>query len=164
MKTQRFLQSLRQQLRQWQGQYKALFRKGTYHQKLHKHFFKNILLYLSANNHQGKQGKHRQTQRLTARLVTKNSGIDTVIFRWVHQKRSSIILVLAILSLTSVIGDDFYNQPKMKVGNIALQTFIAPYTDNIEDQEETELQRKAAIDNSVPVLMIDNQINKQINQ
>jgi len=164
MKTQRFLQSLRQQLRQWQGQYKALFRKGTYHQKLHKHFFKNILLYLSANNHQGKQGKHRQTQRLTARLVTKNRGIDTVIFRWVHQKRSSIILVLAILSLTSVIGHDFYNQPRMKVGNIALQTFIAPYTDNIEDQEETELQRKAAIDNSVPVLMIDNQINKQINQ
>ncbi|MFN7658027.1 MAG: phosphohydrolase, partial [Dolichospermum sp.] len=73
-------------------------------------------------------------------------------------------MVLAIFLLTSVIGSDFYNQPKMKVGNIALQTFIAPYTDNIEDQEETELQRKAAIDNSVPVLMIDNQINKQINQ
>ena len=164
MKTQRFLQSLRQQLRQWQRQYNVLFHKGKYHRKLHKHFFKNILLYLSANNHQGKQGKHRQTQRLTAKLVTKNSGIDTVIFRWVHQKRSSIILVLAILSLTSVIGHDFYNQPRMKVGNIALQTFIAPYTDNIEDQEETELQRKAAIDNSVPVLMIDNQINKQINQ
>ncbi|MDB9484387.1 phosphohydrolase, partial [Dolichospermum circinale CS-537/05] len=163
MKTQRFLQSLRQQLRQWQGQYKALFRKGKYHQKLHKHFFKNILLYLSANNHQGKQGKHRQTQRLTARLVTKESGIDTVIFRWVHQKRSSIILVLAIFLLTSVIGSDFYNQPRMKVGSIALQTFIAPYTDNIEDKEETELQRKAAIDNSVPVLMIDHQINKQIN-
>ncbi|MBD2441932.1 HDIG domain-containing protein [Dolichospermum sp. FACHB-1091] len=162
MKTQRFLQSLRQQLRQWQGQYKALFRKGKYHQKLHKHFFKNILLYLSANNHQGKQGKHRQTQRLTAKLVTRESGIDTVIFRWVHQKRSSIILVLAIFLLTSVIGSDFYNQPRMKVGSIALQTFIAPYTDNIEDKEETELQRKAAIDNSVPVLMIDNQINQQI--
>ncbi|MFM6820352.1 MAG: phosphohydrolase, partial [Dolichospermum sp.] len=50
----------------------------------------------------------------------------------------------------------------MKVGSIALQTFTAPYTDNIEDKEETELQRKAAIDNSVPVLMIDNQINQQI--
>ncbi|MBD2269602.1 HDIG domain-containing protein [Anabaena sp. FACHB-1391] len=162
MKTQRFLQSLRQQLRQWQGQYKALFRKGKYHQKLHKHFFKNILLYLSANNHQGKQGKHRQTQRLTAKLVTRESGIDTVIFRWVHQKRSSTILVLAIFLLTSVIGSDFYNQPRMKVGSIALQTFIAPYTDNIEDKEETELQRKAAIDNSAPVLMIDNQINQQI--
>ena len=163
MKTQRFLQSLRQQLRQWQGQYKALFRKGKYQQKLHKHFFKNILLYLSANNHQGKQAKHRQKQRLTAKLVTKESGIDTVIFRWLHEKRSLIILVLAIFLLTSVIGSDFYNQPKMKVGNIALQTFIAPYTDNIEDKEETELQRKAAIENSVPVLMIDHQINKQIN-
>ncbi|MFM6754066.1 MAG: HD family phosphohydrolase [Dolichospermum sp.] len=149
MKTQGFLQSLRQQLRQWQRQYKALFRKGKYHQKLHQHFRKNILLYLVANNHQGKQGKHRHKQRLTAN-------------RWIHQKRSLIILVFAIFSLTSVIGSDFYNQPRMKVGSIALQTFTAPYTDNLEDQEETELQRKAAIENSVPVLMIDHQINKQI--
>ncbi|MFM6001214.1 MAG: HD family phosphohydrolase [Dolichospermum sp.] len=149
MKTQGFLQSLRQQLRQWQRQYKALFRKGKYHQKLHQHFRKNILLYLVANNHQGKQGKHRHKQRLTAN-------------RWIHQKRSLIILVFAIFSLTSVIGSDFYNQPRMKVGSIALQTFTAPYTDNLEDQEETELQPKAAIENSVPVLMIDHQINKQI--
>ncbi|MFM8009048.1 MAG: hypothetical protein ACKO86_29960, partial [Dolichospermum sp.] len=77
MKTQGFLQSLRQQLRQWQRQYKALFRKGKYHQKLHQHFRKNILLYLVANNHQGKQGKHRHKQRLTAN-------------RWIHQKRSLI--------------------------------------------------------------------------
>ncbi len=164
MKTQQFLQSLSQQLRQWQRQYKVLFRQGKHQHKLHRNFFKNLLLYLSANSHQGKQGKQKQTQELTAKLVKKNAGIDKVIFRWVHQKRSSIILMLAILLLTSVMGHDLYNQPRIKVGNIALQTLTAPSTDNIEDQQETELQRKVAIDKSAPVLMIDNQINEQINQ
>ncbi|MDP5018235.1 MAG: phosphohydrolase, partial [Dolichospermum sp.] len=163
MKTQQFLQSLSQQLRQWQRQYKVLFRQGKHHQKLHRNFFNKLLLYLSANNHQGKQGKQKQTQKSTAKLVKKKAGIDKVIFRWVHQKRSSIILVLAILSLTTVVGHDLYNQPRMKVNNIALQTFTAPYTDNIEDRQETEDKRKDAIDKSVPILMIDNHINEKIN-
>ncbi|MBO1065661.1 MULTISPECIES: HDIG domain-containing metalloprotein [Nostocales] len=163
MKTQQFLQSLSQQLKQWQRQYKVLFRKGKHQHKLHRNFFKNLLLYLSANSHQGKQGKRGQTQTSTTKLVRKTGGVDKVIFRWVHQKRSSIILVLAVLSLTSVVGHDLYNQPRMKVDNIAWQTFIAPYTDNIENREETEQKRKDAIDRSVPVLMIDNQINDKIN-
>ncbi|MDD1421317.1 HDIG domain-containing protein [Dolichospermum sp. ST_sed1] len=164
MKTQQFLQSLSQQLRQWQRQYKILFREGKCQHKLHRNFFNHLLLYLSAHSHQGKQGKRGQTQKSTAKLVRKTSGIDKVIFRWVHQKRSSIILVLAILSLTSVVGNNLYNQPRMKVDNIALQTFIAPYSDNIEDRQETEQQRQNAIDRSAPILMIDNQINEEINQ
>jgi cyclic-di-AMP phosphodiesterase PgpH len=164
MKTQQFLQSLSQQLRQWQRQYKILFREGKCQQKLHRNFFNHLVLYLSAHSHQGKQGKQGQTQKSTAKLVRKPGSIDKVIFRWVHQKRSSIILVLAILSLTSVVGHDLYNQPRMKVDNIALQTFIAPYVDNIEDRQETEQQRQNAIDRSAPILMIDNQINEQINQ
>ena len=164
MKTQQFLQSLSQQLRQWQRQYNVLFRQGKCKRKLHKNFFKNLLLYLSANSHQGKQGKQGQTQKSTAKLFRKTDGVDKVIFRWVHRKRSSIILVLAILSLTSVVGHDLYNQPRMKVDNIALKTFIAPYPDSIKDQQETEQKRKDAIDRSVPVLMIDNQINDKINE
>ena len=163
MKTQQFLQSLSQQLKQWQRQYKVLFRKGKHQHKLHRNFFKNLLLYLSANSHQGKQGKRGQTQTSTTKLVRKTGGVGKVIFRWVHQKRSSIILVFAVLSLTSVVGHDLYNQPRMKVDNIAWQTFIAPYTDNIENREETEQKRKDAIDRSVPVLMLDNQINDKIN-
>jgi putative nucleotidyltransferase with HDIG domain len=72
-------------------------------------------------------------------------------------------LVLAILSLTSVVGHDLYNQPRVKVDSIALQTFIAPNTDNIEDRQETEQKRKDVINSYVPILMTDNQINQQIN-
>jgi putative nucleotidyltransferase with HDIG domain len=95
--------------------------------------------------------------------VRKTGSIDKFIFRWVHQKRSSIVLVLAILSLTSIVGHDLYNQPRVKVDSIALQTFVAPHTDNIEDRQETEQKRKDFIDKYVPVLMTDNQINQQIN-
>lgn len=161
MKTQQFLQSLSQQFKQWQRQYKVLFRKGKHQHKLHRHFFKNFLLYLSANSHQGKQ---RPREKSTTKLARKYSSIDQIILRWLYQKRSSIMLVLAILSLISVIGHDFYNQPKIKVDHIALQTFIAPYTDSIEDQQETEQKRQHAIDNSRPILMINQQINDQINQ
>ena len=161
MKTQQFLQSLSQQFKQCQRQYKVLFRKGKHQHKLHRHFFKNFLLYLSANSHQGKQ---RTREKSTTKLARKHSSIDQIILRWLYQKRSSIMLVLAILSLTSVIGHDFYNQPKIKVDHIALQTFIAPYTDSVEDQQETEQKRQDAIDNSRPILMINQQINDQINQ
>jgi cyclic-di-AMP phosphodiesterase PgpH len=164
MKTQQFLQSLSQKLRQWQRQYKVLFRKGKRQRKMHRNLLKNLFLYLSANSHQGKQGKQGQTQKSAAQLVKKTGGIDKVLFRWVHRKRSSIILVLAVLSLTIIMGHNLYNQPKMKVDSIALQTFIAPKTDNIEDRQETEEKRQDAIKNSVPVLMIDNQINEEVNQ
>ncbi|MFM7364467.1 MAG: HD family phosphohydrolase [Cuspidothrix sp.] len=153
MKTQQFLQSLSQQFKQWQRQYKVLFRKG--------YFFKNLLLYLSATSHQGKQ---RPTEKSTTKLARKHSIIEQILFRWLYQKRSSIMLVIAILSLTGVIGYDFYNQPKIKVNHIASQTFIAPYTDSIEDWQETERKRQNAIDNSRPILMINQQINNQINQ
>lgn len=163
MKTQQFFQSLSQHLRQWQQKYKVLFREGKHSSKLHGNFLRNLPLYLSAKSHQGKQGKQRQTQQSTAKLVRKTGSIDKFIFRWVHQKRSSIVLVLAILSLTSVVGHDLYNQPRVKVDSIALQTFVAPHTDNIEDRQETEQKRKDVINSYVPILMTDNQINQQIN-
>jgi putative nucleotidyltransferase with HDIG domain len=164
MKTQEFLYSLSQQLRQWQRKCKVLFRKGKRQHQLYRNFLKHLLLHLSANSHQGKQGKQGQARKSTAKLVRRNGAIDKVIFRRLHQKRSSIILVLAILSLTSVLGHDLYNQPRIKVDNIALQTIIAPSADNIEDRQETEQKRKKAIDKSVPVLMIDSQTNEQINK
>ncbi|MFM7406037.1 MAG: phosphohydrolase, partial [Cuspidothrix sp.] len=129
MKTQQFLHSLTQQLRQWQRHYKVLFRKGKHQHKLYRYFLENLILCLSANTH---QGKYRPREKSTTKFTSKNSSIDQIILRWLYQKRSSIMLVVAILSLTSVIGHDFYNQPKVKVDHIALQTFIAPYTDTIE--------------------------------
>lgn len=170
MKTQQFLQSLTQQLRQWRRWYKVLWRNGklfgsspsskTRREKRTRAVLKNIVLYLSTNSGTGGQRKPRQASR----SVNSNSGINAIVFGWMHEQRSSVILVLAVASLTGVIGHKLYNQPQLQVGTLAPQTFTAPYTDRIEDQKQTAVQRKAVSQSSIPVLMIDAETNELIDQ
>ncbi|MBD2626587.1 HD family phosphohydrolase [Trichormus variabilis] len=170
MKTQQLLQSLTQQLRQWRRQYKVLCRKvkwlavvssprGQSHKKeVYRIILKNILLYLLPNHDQSGHLKRRQAPKSTGKSLKNN------VFSWLHEKRSSVILVVAIVSLTGVMGHELYNQPQMKVGTIAPQTFIAPHPASIEDKKQTEAERKAVKRNSAPVLMVDAQKNEQIYQ
>ncbi len=83
---------------------------------------------------------------------------------YLKKKRDPIIFAIAVLSLTGVMGQKFYNQPRLKINTIAPETIRAPYTAEIEDRKKTEAQRKAASKSSVPVLRIDASINQQINQ
>ncbi|MBD2500440.1 HD family phosphohydrolase [Anabaena azotica] len=83
---------------------------------------------------------------------------------WVHEKRSSVVLAIAVVSLTGVIGHKLYNQPRLKIGTVAPQTMRAPYNASIEDKQQTEAHRKAVSRTSAPVLMIDATINAQIHQ
>jgi cyclic-di-AMP phosphodiesterase PgpH len=83
---------------------------------------------------------------------------------WVHEQRSSVVLAIAVVSLTGVIGHKLYNQPKLKIGTTAPQTIIAPHTASIEDKKQTEAQRKTVSKSSAPVLMIDAKTTAQIDQ
>jgi len=78
--------------------------------------------------------------------------------------RSPVMWVLAVVSLTSVMGNRFYNQPKLDVGKAAPQTIRAPLDASVEDTKTTEEKRKAARTGSVPVLMFDNSITQKIYQ
>ncbi|OLP19676.1 hypothetical protein BST81_03800 [Leptolyngbya sp. 'hensonii'] len=78
--------------------------------------------------------------------------------------RGPILAVTAIVSLTSVIGYHFYNEPKLDVGKQAPQTIRAPKTVSIPDNKTTDEQRKQARTGSVPVLMLDQTVNQQIHQ
>lgn len=77
-------------------------------------------------------------------------------------KPSPVVFVIAVASLTGVMGQNFYNQPQLKIGTIALETIRAPYSSLIEDTKKTEAQRKDVSKRFVPVLMVDQNINKQI--
>jgi hypothetical protein len=81
-----------------------------------------------------------------------------------RSKSSLIIFLLAVLSLIGVMGNNLYNQPQLHVGTIAPQTIKAPADATIQDQLKTADQRQAASISSIPVLMIDNEINHQINR
>ncbi|TVQ17033.1 MAG: HDIG domain-containing protein [Leptolyngbya sp. DLM2.Bin15] len=86
----------------------------------------------------------------------------------VSQQRPMVVRGLltsvAILSLTSVIGYRFYNEPQLAVDTTAPETLTAPDNARIEDTKTTEEARQAARTGSIPVLMIDETANQTIYQ
>lgn len=80
------------------------------------------------------------------------------------KERSSAAFVIAVVSLTGVLGHRFYNQPKLNEGTIALQTIKAPSAARVEDTKTTFANRKAARTVSVPVLMVDLAVNQKLNK
>ena len=75
---------------------------------------------------------------------------------------SPLMFVLAVASLTSVVGDRFYNQPQLAVDTISPQKITAPNDGSFSDDETTEEMRKEARNGVVPILMVDTEVTKQI--
>lgn len=81
-----------------------------------------------------------------------------------HRYQPPVMLVVAVISLTSAIGYRFYNEPQLGVDTLAPQTLKAPDSATVEDTKTTEENRKAARTGAVPVLMIDQTMNQRIYQ
>ncbi|KST62116.1 HD family phosphohydrolase [Mastigocoleus testarum] len=145
MKTQSFLQSLTQQLNYWERRYKVLRR-----------------LYLSKVNEKGKYKIVKISTNNAKSLKSKNGGY--ALSMSCIPEHSSTVFVIAVVLLTGVMGQKFYNQPQLKVGAIAPKTIYAPRTANIEDKKETKILRKIATQHSLPVLMVDREIDDKIKQ
>lgn len=75
-----------------------------------------------------------------------------------------VLLLMAIVLLTSAIGHRFYNEPQLAVNTIAPQTLIAPASAQVEDTKTTAEYRLAARTGSIPVLMVDETVNQEIEQ
>ncbi|MEH2107872.1 HD family phosphohydrolase [Nostoc sp.] len=173
MKMQQFLQFLTQQLTHWRRQYKGLRRKGklmrspkgkSHIRELLRTMFKNIFLFLSKTNDKSNRRKQERALRSKTKSVKTKSSICAVGLDWAHEQRYSVILAIALVSLTGIIGYKLYNQTQLQVGHPAPQTITAPYTDSIEDQKKTEAKRKAVSKSSLQVLMLDARMNEQINE
>ena len=78
--------------------------------------------------------------------------------------RASVILVVAVVSLTGALGHRFYNQPQLQAGTVAPQTIRSPDAARVEDTQATAAKRKAAQKGSIPVLMLDTTINQQVDR
>ncbi|BAZ41668.1 hypothetical protein NIES4101_76350 [Calothrix sp. NIES-4101] len=102
---------------------------------------------------------------VVANLVSNVTGIYIMTLEKIP-KNSLVIFAIAVLTLTGVMGQKLYNQPQMKAGSKALVTIQAPHTDTIENKYQTQAKRQAASSNSssVPILMVDENINGQIGQ
>lgn len=173
MKIKQFLQFLTQQLTNWRRQYKGLRRKGklmrspkskTHRRELLRTVLKNIILFLSKTNDKSERRKQERALQSKTKSVKAKSTIYAVALDWVHEQRCLVILAIALVSLTGVMGHKLYNQTQIQLGNPAPQTITAPYTASIEDQKKTELQRQAVSETSLQVLMINARMNEQINE
>ncbi|MEH2128978.1 HD family phosphohydrolase [Nostoc sp.] len=173
MKMHQFLQFLNQQLTHWRRQYKTLRRKGklvrspkgkTHRRELLRTMLKNVFLFLSKTNEKSKRRKQERALRAKVKSVKTKSSICAVGLDWAYKQRYSVILAIAVVSLTGIIGYKLYNQTQLRVGHPAPQTITAPYTASIEDQKKTEAERKAVSTSSLQVLMLDARINEKINE
>ncbi|MBN3878846.1 HD family phosphohydrolase [Nostoc sp. JL23] len=173
MKMHKFLQFLNQQLTHWRRQYKTLRRKGklmrspkgkTHRRELLRTMLKNVFLFLSKTNEKSERRKQERALRSKAKSVKIKSSIYAVALDWAYKQRYSVILAIAVMSLTGIIGHKLYNQTQIQVGHPAPQTITAPYTASIEDQKKTEAERKAVSKSSLQVLMLDARINETINE
>ncbi|MEH1997959.1 MAG: HD family phosphohydrolase [Nostoc sp.] len=173
MKMQQFLQFLTQQFISWRRQYKGLRRKGKlirspkgkiHRRELLRTTVKNVFLFLSKTNEKSNRRKQERALKSKAKSVKTKSSIYAVGLDWAHEQRSSVILAIAVVSLTGIIGHKLYNQTQLQVGHPAPQTITAPYTASIEDQKKTEAERKAVSNRSLQMLRVDAGMNEQINE
>ncbi len=107
---------------------------------------------LARKKQKGANASHHFRHRF---LLTQLSGMQT---------RSAVVFLIAVVSLTGVLGHRFYNQPQLKIDTIAPQTLKAPATAQIEDTKTTQAKREAARKVTTPVLTIDLAVNQQIVQ
>lgn len=79
-----------------------------------------------------------------------------------HRRDSVLILIATIVSLTSVVGYRFYNQPQLDVGKIAVERIAAPKDGKFEDYSTTEQRRREVRQGIVPILKQNQETTLQI--
>ena len=73
-----------------------------------------------------------------------------------------VMFALAIISLTIVVGDRFYNQPQLSEGTVSAQKIYAPDDGQFIDWRETQARRDDIRRGLVPILKRDETITNQI--
>ena len=108
-------------------------------------------------------------------LKKKNNFESKIIYEsnWLaklHQSKSikkiypPLMWGITVISLSSVIGYRFYNQPQLSVGTLSPVKVIAPKDCNFEDRKTTEDKRKEVRTGIIPVLKRDPRLTKELKE
>ena len=84
--------------------------------------------------------------------------------RWSTLATSPMLVILAIVSLTATMGQRYYNQPELKEGTIAPQIIRVPQDDTVIDHKLTDERRKSARLGDITVFMIDQSVNRKVDE
>ncbi len=86
---------------------------------------------------------------------TGRSATQKRLGRRAWQIPGPVMLAIAVVSLTSVVGYRFYNQPRLKEGTTAPEKVVATRDINMIDERATENERAEAKKAVKPILMLD---------
>jgi cyclic-di-AMP phosphodiesterase PgpH len=99
--------------------------------------------------------------RQSAQVTRPSTGLKVLSNRpGFHQTRLAILL--AVVLLTAALGQRFYNQPGIRVGEPAPETFLARESVTLVDQATTEANRQAARNGALQVLVPERETNIKI--
>ncbi|MGK7954624.1 MAG: hypothetical protein AB4063_05085, partial [Crocosphaera sp.] len=80
----------------------------------------------------------------------------------IRQLHPPLMLGITVVSLTSVIGYRFYNQPQLSVGTVSPVKVVAPEDGTFQDEKTTEAKRKEVRTGIIPILQRDLQLTSQL--
>jgi cyclic-di-AMP phosphodiesterase PgpH len=84
------------------------------------------------------------------------------VFRGLASRRSVLLAVLALFTLTGAIGYRFYNEPQLTINTRSPQTIYAPRTVIVEDKIATAAARKAARQSALNVFALSQPLTEGI--
>lgn len=106
---------------------------------------------------------------LDFRRLTSSLFVDKLSLSRYRPKKNAIklrnflfVLIFSIISLTSVVGYRFYNQPQLTVGKIAPVTIKAPHTAQFEDTKTTLEKRQEVQTGIIPILKRNESLTHEI--
>jgi putative nucleotidyltransferase with HDIG domain len=80
----------------------------------------------------------------------------------IRQIHPPLMWGIAVISLTSVIGYRFYNQPQLSAGTVSPVTVVAPKDGTFQDEKTTEEKRKEVRTGIIPVIQRDPELTRQL--
>ena len=80
----------------------------------------------------------------------------------IRQLHPPLMWGITVISLTSVIGYRFYNQPQLSVGTVSPVKVVAPKDGTFQDEKTTEAKRKEVRTGIIPILQRDLQLTSQL--
>lgn len=77
-----------------------------------------------------------------------------------RQRQQATLFVLAVVGVTGITGQRFYDQPTLDIDTVAPQTLYASRDATVINQKLTDERRKAVTTAAVPVLRVDTALNQ----
>ncbi|MDY6938062.1 MAG: HDIG domain-containing protein [Cyanobacteriota bacterium] len=104
----------------------------------------------------------KSTQEVAKQLRDRHKSTSNSDSRSHRALASPVSGALALVCLTGVVGQRFYNEPQLDVGTRVTETIYAPEAARVPDLRTTEAKRRQATIGEVPLLMRDEKVDVQI--